>query len=150
MFDKAVISETHTRTLAKAACYRVMSIVITLVLTLLLGGNWMQALAMGTSVLVIGSIHYYLYDRLWLLIGWNRNSQGEDTVKRSLVKSVIYRVTVLLVVAAVARVIFAESTFIAFALAGLKFITNALGYFLIERIFNRIQWGRKGESKIGY
>ena len=137
-----VSGEKHVRTVVKAACYRLMSIAITFVLTLFLGGNVWQAFTMSLGVLIIGSLHYYLYDRLWLWIPWHRNSQGEDTVARSLTKSIIYRVTAILLTALMARVLFAETNFIAFALASIKFVANAIGYFLIERLFNRIRWGR--------
>ena len=143
MPDQEITNETYIRTVVKAACYRVMSMVFTFILTLILGGNVMQAFTMSGIILVVGSLHYYLYDRIWLWIRWNRDQQGKDTVKRSIVKSIIYRLTALIITAALAKVVFADTTLIAFMLATLKFFANAAGYFIIERIFNCINWGRK-------
>ena len=143
MFGKTVSGETHARTVAKAICYRIVSILITIMLTMVLGGSILQAVAMGTIVLVIGSLHYYLYDRLWLWIGWDRDRHGKDTIRRSFVKSVVYRITAIIITAFMARMVFADTTIIAFLLATLKFVFNAAGYFLIERVFNRLSWGRQ-------
>lgn len=142
-FSTKVAGETHLRTFVKAASYRVMSVLVTIGLTFLLGGTWTQALTMGTISLVIGALHYYLYDRLWLFIPWHRDSEGKDTVTRSVVKSIIYRITAIIITAALARVVFADTTMVAFLLASLKFVANAIGYFFIERLFNWISWGRR-------
>jgi uncharacterized membrane protein len=143
MFDKPRVGETHTRTLVKLVCYRILSICATVLLTLLLCGSMVQALTMGAGSLLIGSVHYYVYDRVWLLFGWKRDRLGKDHVVRSVVKSVIYRLTALILIALLARVVFAETNMMAFLLAVLKSIVNATSYYILERLFNRIQWGRK-------
>ena len=141
MFNK-VSGETHIRTLVKAACYRVASMLVAVGLTLLLGGNILQAMAMGDISLFIGSLHYYLYDRIWLWIPWQRDQHGDDTTWRSIIKSVVYRITAMIVYMILARVVFADTNFIAFLLGVGKFLANAAAYFLIERVFNAIKWGR--------
>ena len=143
MFDRAIVGERHTRTIVKAACYRVISTFVTFALTLILGGNALQALTMSMVVVAVGSLHYYLYDRIWLWISWQRNREGEDSAQRSLVKSVVYRITALVITAALARVVFADTTMIALALASIKFLVNIAAYYVLERLFNRISWGRK-------
>lgn len=145
--DTQISGESHTRTVVKAVCYRIMSICITIALTFVLGGTMLQAISMGGIVLAIGSIHYYLYDRLWLWIPWHRDQLGKDTMTRSVVKSVIYRITALIITALMAKLVFADSNLIAFLLATLKFVANAIGYFVIERIFNVIDWGRKKTTR---
>ena len=142
MLDK-VSGETHTRTIAKAACYRLISMLVSVALTLVLGGNIMQAMTMGGISLFIGSLHYYLYDRIWLRIPWQRDQQGTDTTWRSVVKSAIYRITALLIYMLLARAVFADTNLIAFLLGAGKFVANAAAYFLLERLFNRIKWGKK-------
>lgn len=147
MFNKTIVGETHARTVVKAAIYRVASIVSMIILTLILGGNWMQAVTMGFVSLIIGSLHYYAYERIWLWVGWQRNTQGQDSRYRSLIKAIVYRITVLMVMMISARMVFADTNLIAFALASLKFVTNALAYYGIERVFNNISWGKKPVDK---
>lgn len=142
MSDK-VSGETHARTIAKAACYRLISMLGSVALTLVLGGNIMQALAMGGISLIVGSLHYYLYDRIWLWIPWQRDQHGTDTTWRSVVKSVIYRATALVIYMMLARAVFADTNLIAFLLGAGKLVTNTAAYFFLERVFNRVKWGRK-------
>lgn len=136
------VTEKQARTLAKLISYRLFSVITSLILTLAFGGTPMQALMMAGAGLVIGSIHYYSYERLWLWIKWGRDENGVDSPTRSIVKSVIYRITVLFVMMAVARMIFISDNFTAFLLALTKFVANAITYFVLERIFNKIEWGK--------
>ena len=142
MFNKVIVSETHLRTIIKAGSYRIVSICAAVLLTLILGGNIWQAMTMGGIALFIGSLHYYLYDRFWLLIPWHRNDQGQDSWWRSTVKAVIYRITALLILMILARAVFAETNLVAFLLAAGKFAINAVAYLLLERVFNWIEWGK--------
>jgi uncharacterized membrane protein len=143
MFSKNLTRDTHSKTLVKTICYRLISVLITVVLTLVLGGNLAQALAMGTIVMSIAIMHYYIYDRLWLYIDWQRSSSGNDSQTRTLVKSVIYRITALLVTAAIARMVFADTNLIAMLLASIKFVVNLAAYYMVERVFNAWHWGRE-------
>ena len=64
MIKQVDTTETHTRTVVKLVLYRILSSFIAFFLTLILGGNPMQAFAVTTLILVVGSLHYYIYDRL--------------------------------------------------------------------------------------
>ena len=78
MSDKTISGENHLRTIIKTICYRVVSILTAIFLTIFLGGNLLQAITMGSIVLIVGTLHYYIYDRLWLLISWERDTNGKD------------------------------------------------------------------------
>lgn len=136
------VTEKQTRTLAKLIAYRVFSFVTSILLTLAFGGTHIQAAMMAFSGLAIGSVHYYLYERLWLLIKWQRDTNGVDSRRRSITKAVIYRITVLFVMMAMARVIFISDNVTAFLLALTKFTLNAIAYFILERMFNKFEWGK--------
>ena len=136
-----VAKETHIRTIVKTVVYRIISIIVTMGLTLAFGGSALQAVQFGLVSLIIGSSHYYIYDRIWQFIPWQRSVDGKDTQLRSIVKSVVYRITVILVLMVSARMIFADSNLTAFLVATTKFIINTISYFVLERIFNRTSWG---------
>ena len=148
MFSKVTTQETHLRTIVKAAIYRVMSIATTVIMTLLFGGSIEQAWSMGLIVLIIGSTHYYLYDRLWLYIPWRRSTEGDDSRVRSIVKAIIYRITAMMSIAITARLVFADSNLIAFLVAFGKFILASITYFVIERVFNVIEWGKVKPAEV--
>jgi uncharacterized membrane protein len=130
----------------KTAIYRVISVIVTFFLTLALGGTMAQALTFGLAALVIGAVHYYIYDRIWVLIPWRRSESGDERTSRSLVKAIIYRITVILVVALLARAIFTDSNVTAFLMASIKFAINAMTYYVLERKFNCIEWGKTNKN----
>jgi uncharacterized membrane protein len=136
-----VAKETHLRTIVKTVIYRILSIIVTMALTLAFGGSALQAVQFGLVSLIIGSSHFYIYDRIWQFIPWQRSFDGKDTKFRSIVKSVIYRITVILVIMVTARMIFADSNLTAFLVATTKFIINTATYYGLERFFNRTNWG---------
>jgi uncharacterized membrane protein len=135
------VKETHLRTVVKTVIYRILSIIVTIGLTLAFGGSPLQAVQFGLVSLIIGSSHYYIYDRIWQFISWQRSADGRDTKLRSIVKAIIYRITVILVLMITARMIFADSNLTAFLVATTKFVINTATYYILERIFNRTTWG---------
>ena len=136
------VTETHTRSVVKLTIYKIISIVVSYFLSLAFGANPMQALTMSFVALTLGSLHYYLYDRIWLYIPWSRNSEGHDSITRSIVKTILYRITVIIVIMITARIVFMDSNWEAFIMASIKFCTHAITYFTLERVFDRIQWGK--------
>lgn len=141
------VTETHTRTIVKLVLYKIVSMVVSYFLSLAFGANPMQALAMSFVALTIGSLHYYLYDRLWLFIPWSRTQDGHDTRLRSIVKTIIYRITVIIVIMITARIVFLDSNWAAFFMAAIKFVTHAITYFTLERVFDSVQWGKISKEK---
>jgi uncharacterized membrane protein len=137
-----VVKETHLRTLAKSGVYRISSVTLAICLTLVYGATLGQALSFGVVSLIWGLCWFYMFDRLWLLTGWKRNQDGQDSKTRSIIKAVIYRLFVVLFVAFSSRIMWTDSNFTAMLMAGSQFMTNILTYFLLERIWNRISWGK--------
>ena len=145
------VTETHLRSVVKLSVYKIISMVVSYFLALAFGANTAQALTMSLVALTIGSLHYYLYERLCLLVAWGRTEDGHDTTLRSIVKTILYRITVIIVIMITARMVFMDSNWAAFLMASIKFVTHAITYFTLERVFNRIQWGKisltKGENE---
>jgi hypothetical protein len=137
-----IIKETHTRTTLKAAIYRVLSVSMAISLTIVYGATLEQALTFGLVALLVGMIWFYLYDRVWLFVPWHRDEEGKDTKTRSAVKAVLYRLVVILMTAVTARAIFTDSNFTAMLMAGSQFVSNILIYFVLERVWNKITWGK--------
>jgi uncharacterized membrane protein len=137
-----IIKETHTRTTLKAAIYRVLSVSMAISLTIVYGATLEQALTFGLVALLVGMLWFYLYDRVWLFVPWHRDEEGKDTKTRSAVKAVLYRLVVILITAVTARAIFTDSNFTAMLMAGSQFVSNILIYFVLERVWNKITWGK--------
>ena len=139
---KKIASETHLRTTAKVVVYRSISLTTTMLLTMAYGASIAQAMAFGVYALLSGLLMLYVYDRIWLLIGWNRDSRGEDTNKRSIVKAIVYRCIVMLMVMAGSLVIFTSSSLTAFLMAATQFVMNITTFYICESVWNKIKWGK--------
>jgi uncharacterized membrane protein len=138
------VGETHTRTLAKTILYRVASVLLTMIITGAFGGSQEEIAKMGTAALILGSLSYYLHDRVWLFFGWDRNTQGVDSNKRSIIKTVVYRIIVLVITFSVAKIVLTEnSNQTAATFATVMMIANAVMYFIFEKVCNYINWGKK-------
>lgn len=140
---KNIVTETYTRTAAKAAVYRVLSLTATVSLTLFYGATLTQALSFGIWAFLSGLMIFYVYDRVWLFMGWRRDAEGKDARVRSIVKAVLYRIVVWLVVVASSRVIFTDSNITAMLMASSQFLVNVCIYFCNERLWNMIAWGKQ-------
>jgi len=135
------VSETHLRTLAKTVGYRILSIIITVGVTSFFG-NTGQMAAMGVFALIMGSLTYYLHDRVWLFTGWNRDDQGVDSNLRSILKTIAYRTIVLIMTFFIAKFVLSGSNEQAATFAIVMLVVNAVAYFLFEKLCNRINWGK--------
>jgi uncharacterized membrane protein len=141
------VTETHMRSVAKLSIYKIISMVVSYFLSMAFGANPMQALFISFMALTVGSLHYYLYERLCLFVRWGRDELGHDSKVRSFIKTLIFRITALIITAVIARNVFLDDNWLALLMASTKFITNALTYFTLERVFDRIQWGKISTTK---
>lgn len=137
-----IFNETHLRTTTKSVVYRFLSVLLAVTLTLAFGGTIEQALKFGVASLLTGIAVYYVYDRIWVKINWLRDTQGKDAKFRSTVKSVLYRIVAWSIVVVFARAIWAPNDLTAAMMATTQFVLNLAVYFISERIWNMISWGK--------
>ena len=138
-----IVSETHVRTITKTVIYRVIVVMIMMAMVLAFGGSPVQALQYGLATIIIGTSVYYVYERLCLFVPWARDSEGKDSVLRTVIKTALYRLIIIGVVMIVSRLIFLESNASAASFALIQTVINLIVYFITERVFNRISWGKK-------
>ncbi len=74
--------ESHQRSIAKAASYRLFGSLLTALIAYLLCGAWDVALGVGLFDSVAKMAAYFLHERLWARIKWGR--QGRLTIRSSL------------------------------------------------------------------
>ena len=92
---------------------------------------------------MLGSVSYYLHDRVWLFFNWNRDVEGIDSSKRSIAKTIAYRIVVLIITFIVAKVVLSgSSNETAATFAVVMMVANAVLYFVLEKACNYISWGR--------
>jgi uncharacterized membrane protein len=138
-----IVKETHIRTLTKTILYRILGTLGVMTIAYVMFNSVEVALKMGLAVVVLGSAIYYLHDRLWLFFNWKRNEKGEDSVSRSILKTILYRILVMIAAALTVKFITGsnDNTQIAsFVIA--QMTLNLIIYFVLERIFSFVLWGK--------
>jgi len=136
-------TETHTRTIAKTISYRVINTLITFLMTFLLFGvSAALAGSLALAQIILGSLIFYLHDRIWLKSSWatEHNNEGQ---KRSIVKTITYRFIVLVAGFIVARLIITSSNETAAWWTITSMALSMVFYYIHERIWVKITWGKE-------
>lgn len=142
MLEEIKYTETHLRTFVKSLVYRILVIANTMGLVLAFGGTNAQAGAVGLVVLTVGWIAYYLHDRVWIMFGWARSADADDAKMRSVVKTIAYRLLIMVVAFITFKVIMGVSNEQSTEMAIAQAVTNMFFYYVVERGFNWLKWGK--------
>lgn len=137
-----MIRETHARTITKAIIYRILSVIAIMLITLAFGGTIEQAMSVGAVVIVLGTTIYYIHDRIWVRTNWYRSLEGKDNHWRSILKTIIYRLVTMTAAFFIATFILGSSGGAATGFAIAQAVTNMTLFYIVERVFNSINWGR--------
>lgn len=137
-----MIRETHARTITKAIIYRILSVIAIMIITLAFGGTIEQAMSVGAVVIVLGTTIYYIHDRIWVRTNWYRSLEGKDNHWRSILKTIIYRLVTMTAAFFIATFILGSSGGAATGFAIAQAVTNMTLFYIVERVFNSINWGR--------
>lgn len=137
--------DTHARTIAKAVTFRIQTIILHWVITYLFTGSSHTATQMVAIITTVNMFYYWLQERYFARIpfGW----AGTDLKRRSFIKAVLYKIFSLVVSFAVGYVVLGNLES-ATLLTLYKHITALVDFYLFERIWNRIKWGRSNEEHV--
>ena len=137
-----LIKETHGRTLLKTIVYRVLCTIAVFLIATSLGADSAASGTLALIVVVFGTIVYYVHDRVWNRFAWNRDETGAESTRRSLVKTIVYRLITVIIGVTLARMIITDSTQTALVFGVAQFVVNMILYYLVERVFNKLSVGR--------
>lgn len=139
--------EAHFRSLVKAVSWRLVGSLDTFVLSLLVTGNlvWAGSIASVESLTKIAL--FYVHERVWRRVGWGRDG-GPNAHARALAKGVSWRAvgtadTFMLSWLITGHVGHAAS------IASFETVTKIVLFYLHERIWTRIPWGRAADRTAG-
>ena len=129
-------ADSHGRALAKAVSWRVIGTLDTFIWSWLITGHasWASAIAateIGTKIAL-----FYLHERAWRLLRWAPNAH-----LRSLIKAVSWRFFGSLDTF-VLSLIFTGSAKYAVTIATAEALTKIALYYVHERAWRRVKWGR--------
>ena len=133
--------DSRRRSLTKTITWRIIASLDTILLAFLITGSLGIAVAIGGTEVLTKLLLYYFHERIWNRISWGR-SDGVPTYIRSLSKTFSWRVAGTI-----------DTTIIAFFYSGniekaaaigvAELFTKILLYYLHERVWSSIKWGKQ-------
>lgn len=139
-------NENHPRTILKVISWRVLITISHMVNAFIVTGSLLTGLKIAGLALVINSALFWIHERIWNIIQWNRRenqklnfSEGQP---RSISKIVTWRLLIT-VSNFVIPFIMTGSWGQAILFAGMATVVNMILYWGHERTWNWIRWGKK-------
>lgn len=140
------VTETHGRTVLKTITYRLLCLIATYSIAIALGGTASSAGFMALVILAIGLVLYYGHDRVWNRFDWDRDEHGKESLRRSVIKTMSYRLITFIISIILSKLILSDSNQTAATFAVSQFIVLLVLYYIVERVFNRFNIGRVAVS----
>jgi uncharacterized membrane protein len=139
--------DTHTRSFVKGVSWRVVGTIDTIVLSFMVTGNAGHALRIGLTEVLTKIILYYLHERAWNAVAFGRTKDQKPSHLRSVLKGVSWRVVGTLDTIFIAFFITGKPLS-ALTIGGFEVFTKIAFFYLHERIWARIAWGRRKPLKV--
>jgi uncharacterized membrane protein len=133
--------ESTKRSLVKALVWRLTAGLVTFVSSLYYSGSLSTAISIVGGDFLSKAGFMFVGERLWSRVQWGQGKKG-DSAQRSLAKAVIWRV-----IAAsntlLCGTLLAKNVNIAAKIAGTDTIIKTALFFVNERAWARIEWGKQ-------
>ncbi len=141
--------ETKRRSVVKALTWRVIaSLDTTIIAYFVTGGNLHKALAIGGFEIITKMVLYFFHERAWNGVKWGKRIEDlpgvktADTKRRSILKATTWRILGTLDTFIISN-IFTKSIKQASSIAIIEVFTKPILYFLHERFWNNVIWGKR-------
>lgn len=145
--------DSHFRSVIKGASWRIVGTLDTMMLSYIFTGLAIKALKIGGVELFTKIFLYWLHERLWMRLSFGRSIEiinGEEVIMekhyRSIVKGISWRAIGSLDTFWIALLINHDSptaALTAFYISGTEVITKVALFWLHERAWMRVKWGKK-------
>jgi len=142
--EEKPLLETTQRSVVKALSWRLTAAVITLCTSLFFSGSLAQAGGIVAADFLSKSVTMFIGERLWNKSNVGRSGKG-DSVGRSLLKAVVWRLFAA-VNTLISAGIFTGALEAAAKIAGTDAIIKTSLFFVFERVWAKIPWGRYREG----
>ena len=133
--------DTNARSFVKAVSWRIVGTLDTIFLSFLITGNSVIAVSIGITEILTKTLFYYLHERMWNRVAWGRGTTTPSHF-RSLAKSISWR-TVGTVDTMMLAWYFSRSMITGLSIGASELVTKVGLFYLHERLWSRIKWGRK-------
>lgn len=141
--------ETKRRSIVKALTWRVIASLDTMVIAYFVtGGDFIKAISIGGFEIITKMVIYFFHERAWNNIKWGKRIEDlpdvktADTKKRSIVKATTWR-ALGTIDTFILSTFFTKNVKQATGIALIELITKPILYFLHERFWNSVFWGKR-------
>jgi uncharacterized membrane protein len=139
--------ESNKRSLVKAVSWRITGTLDTMFVSLIITGNPLIALKIGAVEVFTKIFLYYFHERLWGISKWGVHpTQGHDLAKRSAIKALTWRTAGTLDTILISFLITGHIPS-AIAIGAFEVFTKCILYYLHERAWMRLNWGKVKQHK---
>jgi uncharacterized membrane protein len=146
--------ETHQRSVIKALTWRVLATLDTTIISYFLTGNIVIAISIGVFETIAKIFIYFIHERAWNYVKWGKRvfdldkTKTEDTKKRSISKAVTWSILGAFITIAIAYILTVPIK-TAISIGIIEIFTRLIIYFLHERVWNKVIWGKEKKNKKG-
>ncbi|MEI6764043.1 MAG: DUF2061 domain-containing protein [Bacteroidota bacterium] len=138
--NRRKMKDTNVRSLVKGISWRAVGTVDTFLLALLFFGDLRLAAPIAATEVFSKILLFYFHERLWNVISWGR-LDGKPSHLRSIVKGVSWRfmgsVDTIII-----SWIYSGNPLGAFKIGASEVITKIALFYLHERVWALVRWGR--------
>ena len=137
---------TKNRSLIKSISYRVIGFVNTFLISFLVINDGVNektikySLYLALLVLIIKAITYYLHERFWNIFDFGRLNITVSKM-RSILKALTWRIAAS-TITLISAILITSNLEWTKSIVIYEFINGILIYYVHERIWNRLNWGR--------
>ncbi|MBI1360971.1 MAG: DUF2061 domain-containing protein [Alphaproteobacteria bacterium] len=131
---------SHGRALVKAVTWRTVGTLDTFLWSYVVTGHPVAAGAIASMETFTKVVLYYLHERLWRLFKWSPASQ-----LRSLTKAISWRFVGSLDTFLLSLIVTGNARY-AVSIASIEAVTKIVLYYIHERVWRSVAWGRLEED----
>ncbi len=134
------VKDTIQRSLIKGITWRFLASLDTFLISYIVVGNSVIAGSIVGIEMLTKIFIYFLHERLWNVILWGRGVNGVSPL-RSILKSISWRLWGTIYTMIIVYILTGELSF-SFSIGGIEMFSKMLLYYIHERIWINIKWGR--------
>lgn len=134
------IKDSHLKSVLKGITWRVVAFIDTSVLSLIFTHSIVTALKISVTELITKIFLFYVHERIWLRFAFGKVN-GQDQKYKTLLKGVSWRIFGSLDTFVIA-VLITHNYSTAFSIGFVEVFTKIGLFFIHERIWMKILWGR--------
>lgn len=142
-----MMKDTPFRSITKGVSWRIFASIDTFFLSWFILGNPLHAGSIAGFELLTKILLYFLHERLWNLIPFGRGITGKVAHWRSITKGITWRFVGSVDTIFISWII-SGKLLGSIQLGGMEVVTKILLFYIHERIWVRIKWGRVFDEKM--